>query len=110
MAMSFTFSDAEFDEVLAEWARVKDLLNDQRSAYAQLEIWADLPPAADPASQAFMTNARGALQAANGFGEAAREYVNDFHDKLVSTKREYLEADENGARRFRITLEEGDQS
>ncbi len=110
MAMSFTFSDAEFAQVLAEWARVKDLLNDHRSTYAQLATWADLPPAADPASESFMANARGALQAANGFGEAAREYVTEFHQKLIAAKKDYLESDEDGARRFRITLGEDAQS
>jgi hypothetical protein len=111
MAMSFTFSDAEFDQVIAEWAAVRDLLDDkQPAAHAQLEIWADLPPAPDPASQSFMTNVRGALQAATGFGAAARLYVNDFHDKLVSAKRDYLESDEDGVRRFRITLGEAEQA
>lgn len=109
MAMSFTFSDAEFDQVLAEWARVRDLLDDQRPVYERLAIWADLPPAGDRASQEFMTNVRGALRAANGFGEAARQYVTEFHHKLTSARKDYLESDEDGARRFRITLGEGDQ-
>lgn len=105
MATTFTFDADEFKAVVAEWEKLLAELKEQRAVFKDLQGLAAQPPAEDEATQAFLQQARTALQSAHGSGEALLDYVERFLGNLRMASTKYVATDTNGANVISVVVE-----
>lgn len=100
MCTSFSFDDAEFEEIIHGWRQARERLQEVRHLLDDVHGIRSRRPADDPATRMFLDRAWTALAAADSADRAMRAYAEAFAANLRETRGTYGDTDDGNTARM----------